>query len=59
MPKNLQTKSPTNILAKYCEGLCDLERLLRYEQRAWSRRKKAIRAFMAINLANLDQEEPT
>ena len=42
-----------------CEGLCDLERLLRYEQRAWSRRKKAIRAFMAINLANLDQEEPT
>ena len=34
------------------EGLCDLVRLLRYEQRAWSRRKKAVRAFMAIKLAN-------
>ena len=32
-----------------CEGLCDLERLLRYEKRAWSRRKKAIHAFMANN----------
>ena len=34
------------------EGLCDLVRLLRYEQRAWSRRKRAVRAFMAIKLAN-------
>ena len=33
------------------EGLCDLVRLLRYEQRAWSRRKRAVRAFMAIKLA--------
>jgi hypothetical protein len=32
------------------EGLCDLVRLLRYERRAWSRRKKAVRAFMAIKL---------
>ena len=34
------------------EGLCDLVRLLRYEQRAWSRRKRAVCAFMAIKLAN-------
>jgi hypothetical protein len=33
------------------EGLCDRVRLLRYEQRAWSRLKKAVRAFMAIKLA--------
>ena len=33
------------------EGLCDLVRLVRYEQRAWSRRKRAVRAFMAIKLA--------
>ena len=33
------------------EGLCDLVRLLRYEQRAWSRRKRAVRTFMAIKLA--------
>jgi hypothetical protein len=32
------------------EGLRDLERLLRYEKRAWSRRKKAVRAFMAIKM---------
>jgi hypothetical protein len=32
------------------EGIRDLERLLRYEKRAWSRRRKAIRAFMAIKL---------
>jgi hypothetical protein len=31
----------------------DLERLLRYERRAWSRRKKALRGFMAIKFANL------
>ena len=34
------------------EGLRDLVRLLRYERRAWSRRKRAVRAFMAIKLAN-------
>jgi hypothetical protein len=32
------------------EGIGDLERLLRYERRALSRRKKAIRGFMAIKL---------
>ena len=32
------------------EGIGDLERLLRYEKRAWSRFKKAVRAFMAIKL---------
>jgi hypothetical protein len=32
------------------EGLCDLVRLLRYESRAWSRRKKAVRAFIAIKM---------
>jgi len=32
------------------EGVCDLMRLLRYEQRAWSRRKRAVRAFMALKL---------
>jgi hypothetical protein len=41
------------------EGVRDLERLLRYEKRAWSRRKKAIRAFMAIKLTNQDRMEPT
>jgi hypothetical protein len=30
----------------------DLVRLLRYEQRAWSQRKRAVRAFMAIKLSN-------
>jgi len=28
----------------------DLVRLLRYERRAWSRRTKAVRAFMAIKV---------
>ena len=32
------------------EGMRDLECLLRYEKRAWSRRNKAVRAFMAIKL---------
>jgi|SoiMethySBSTD1v2_1073268.scaffolds.fasta_scaffold81769_4 hypothetical protein len=32
------------------EGIRDLVRLLRYERRAWSRRKRAVRAFMAIKL---------
>ena len=32
------------------EGISDLVRLLRYERRAWSRRKRAVRAFMAIKL---------
>jgi hypothetical protein len=29
------------------EGIGDLVRLLRYERRAWSRRRRAVRAFMA------------
>ena len=29
-------------------------RLLRYERRAWSRRKRAVRAFMAIKLTYHD-----
>jgi len=32
------------------EGIEDLVRLLRYERRAWSRRKRAVRAFMAVKL---------
>jgi len=32
------------------EGLCDLERLLRYEQRAFARRKRAVRAFLAAKV---------
>jgi hypothetical protein len=34
------------------EAMRDLERLLRYERRAWSRRKKAVRAFMTIKVNN-------
>jgi len=34
------------------EAVRDLERLLRYERRAWSRRKKAVRAFMTIKVNN-------
>jgi hypothetical protein len=37
------------------EGIRDLERLLRYEGRAWSRRKRAVRAFMAIKLTSHDR----
>jgi hypothetical protein len=32
------------------DGIGDLERLLRYEKRAWSRCKKAVRAFTAIKV---------
>jgi hypothetical protein len=32
------------------EGIRDLERLLRYEKRAWSRLKKAVRRFMAVKI---------
>ena len=32
------------------DGVRDLERLLRYEKRAWSRRRKAVRAFTAIKM---------
>ena len=35
-------------------GVRDLERLLRYEKRAWSRRKKAVRAFTAIKMMSLE-----
>jgi tRNA(Met) C34 N-acetyltransferase TmcA len=41
------------------EGIRDLERLLRYEKRAWSRRKKAVRAFMAVKLTSHYRMEPT
>ena len=37
------------------EGLCDQVRLLRYVQRAWSRCKRAVRAFMASNWQSSDQ----
>ena len=40
------------------EGIDDLMRLLRYERRAWSRRKRAVRAFMAIKLMNLYDAPP-
>ena len=42
-----------------CEGIGDLVRLLRYERRAWSRRKRAIRAFMAIKLMKLYDMAPS
>ena len=42
-----------------CEGLWDLERLLRYERRAWSQRKKAVRGFIAIKQSDHDRVEPT
>lgn len=42
-----------------CEGIGDLVRLLRYERRAWSRRKRAVRAFMAIKLSNLHGMPPS
>jgi hypothetical protein len=41
------------------EGIEDLVRLLRYERRAWSRRKRAVRAFMAIKLMNLHSVPPS
>jgi hypothetical protein len=41
------------------EGIGDLVRLLRYERRAWSRRKRAVRAFMAIKLMNLHGVPPS
>jgi hypothetical protein len=41
------------------EGIGDLVRLLRYERRASSRRKRAVRAFMAIKLMNLHGVPPS
>jgi hypothetical protein len=35
-----------------CEGIGELCRLQRYERRAWSRRRKAIRAYLAIRVDN-------
>ena len=32
------------------EAMPDLERLARYDRRAWSRRKRAMRNFMAIKI---------
>jgi hypothetical protein len=40
------------------EGLCDLLPLLRYEKRAWSRLKKAVRGFMAIKIDRLYDSKP-
>lgn len=40
------------------EGLCDLVPLLRYEQRAWARRKRAVRGFMAAKLTKQFQTKP-
>jgi len=34
------------------EGIRDLERLYRYEKRAWSQRKRALRGFMAVKLTS-------
>src|SRR5262245_9706015 len=40
------------------EGIRDLERLLRYEKRAWSRLKKAVRRFMAVKIDRLYGSKP-
>jgi hypothetical protein len=40
------------------EGIRDLERLLRYEKRAWSRLKKAVRRFMAVKVDMLYVSKP-
>ena len=67
VPRKLQTASPPSWVEEIREGVerdeyeamregvYDLVRLLRYEQRAWSRRKRAVRAFMAVKLANHDR----
>jgi hypothetical protein len=39
--------------------VADLVRPLRYERRAWSRRKRAVRAFMPIKLMNLHDVPPS
>jgi hypothetical protein len=41
------------------EGIGDLVRVLRYERRAWSRRKRAVRAFMAVKLTRHDRMDAT
>jgi hypothetical protein len=38
------------------EGIRDIERLDRYERRAWSALKKALRAFLAIKVSNRYQD---
>jgi hypothetical protein len=40
------------------EGIRDLGRLLRYEKRAWSRLKKAVRRFMAVKVDMLYASKP-
>ena len=40
------------------EGIRDLERLLRYEKRAWSRLKKAVRRFMVVKTDKLYGPKP-
>jgi len=42
--------APTTQFDRMLELAAVVERLIRYEKRAWSRRRKAIRAFMAIKL---------
>jgi hypothetical protein len=44
-PNRIQSRHETDAL---CEALPDLMRLNRYERRAWSRRKRAMREFMRI-----------
>jgi len=39
------------------EGLCDLVRLLRYEQSAWARRKRAVRGLMAVKVTKQYQTQ--
>jgi len=38
------------------EAMPDLERLGRYERRAWSRQKRAMREFIAIKASSFDDE---
>jgi hypothetical protein len=36
------------------EAVPDLERLVRYQRRAWSHQRRAMREFMAIKASSLD-----
>jgi hypothetical protein len=57
LPRALQAalqpeeKTERDVLDALRAGLWDLKRLLRYEQQAWSRRKKALYAFMAVKVS--------
>jgi hypothetical protein len=39
------------------EAIGDLERLRRYERRAWSRRNRAIRGFIAIKATSITEKD--